>query len=192
MIKFIAAAIWICVATIGAVVYSFQSAGAKTDAAPPAPMLGGLDYIKTDIISVPVLREGLVQGYFLARFVYTADPKQLAKLSVPADALLMDEVYTYIFGNPKLDFVNHETLDLDAFRNGVRESINKRIGEELVKEVLVEQMDYLSKDEIRDNAIRRRMNAGATARAMAKPFNEGPSAAPAEAEPKAEGHSSGH
>ncbi|HEY6630911.1 MAG TPA: hypothetical protein VIZ90_05635 [Rhizobiaceae bacterium] len=174
MIKFIVAAIWICAVTIGAVFYSFQSASAKLNAPPAPPMFGGLDYIKTDIVSVPVLQQGQINGYFLTRLVYTVEPEKVARLSVPAEALIVDQVYSYVYGNPDLDFVSHETLDLDAFRAGVRKKINDKIGEELIHEVLVEQVDFLSKDEIRDNTIRRRMQAGATAREMAKGFKDPP------------------
>lgn len=173
VIKFVAAAIWLCIVSIGTVIYSFQAAGARDDAPPPLPMLGGLDYIKTEIVSVPVLRGARIEGYFLTRLVYTVEPARLAKLSVPAEALINDQVYSYIYGNPQLDFTQKETLDLDAFRNGLRENINKRVGDDLVQDVLIEQVDFLSKDEIRDNTIRRRMNAGATATEMAKPFKEG-------------------
>ena len=172
VIKFAAAAIWICVVTIGAVFYSFQSAGAKADAPPPLPLLGGLDYVKTEMVSVPVLSDGAIIGYFLTRLVYTVEPEKLAKLSVPAEALIMDEVYGYVFGNPDLDFTKTGKLDLDVFRNGVKDSINKRVGDKLVADVLIDQVDFLSKEEIRDNAIRRRKAAGATARAMVKPFKE--------------------
>lgn len=173
MIKFIAAALWICLVSIGAVFYSFQATGAADDAPPPLPMLGGLDYIKTEIVSVPVLRGPRIEGYFLTRLVYTVEPAQLAKLSVPAEALINDQVYSYIYGNPQLDFTQKETLDLDAFRTGLRDSINKRVGDDLVQDVLIEQVDFLTKDEIRDNTIRRRGQAGATAVEMAKPFKEG-------------------
>jgi hypothetical protein len=172
VIKFIAAAIWLCAVTIGAVVYSFQSASAKIDAPAPPPLLGGLDYIKTDIVSVPVIDAGHVNGYFLTRLVYTVEPEKMAMLSVPADALIVDQVYSYIYGNPELDFVNHETLDLDAFRDEIRKKINEKIGEDFIHEVLVEQVDFLSKEEIRDNTIRRRLQAGATAREMSKSFKE--------------------
>ena len=144
----------------------------KIDGPPPPPLLGGLDYVKTDIISVPVMRDGRIDGYFLTRLVYTVEPKELAKLSVPAEALITDEVYSYVYGNPELDFANHETLDLDVFRAGVRDSINKRVGEDLIHEVLIEQVDFLSKEEIRDNTIRRKMHAGETAREMSKGFKE--------------------
>ena len=176
MIKFIVAAVWICAVTIGAVFYSFQSASARIDAPAAPPLLGGLDYIKTEIVSVPVLKDSRVNGYFLTRLVYTVEPEKLAKLSVPAESLIVDQVYTYIFGNPELDFTNHETLDLDAFRAGIRESINKRVGEDLIHEVLIEPVDFLSKDEIRDNTIRRKLQAGArtTAGEMSKNFKDPP------------------
>ncbi len=172
MIKFIVAAIWLCAVTIGAVFYSYQNASAKLNAPAPPPLLGGLDYIKTEIVSVPVLHEGRIGGYFLTRLVYTVEPQKMAKLSVPADALIVDQVYSYIYGNPDLDFINHETLDLDAFRAGIRKKINEKVGEELIHDILVEQVDFLSKEEIRDNTIRRKMQAGATAREMAKGFKE--------------------
>ena len=172
MIKFIVAAVWLCAVTIGAVFYSDQNASATLNAPAPPPLLGGLDYIKTEIVSVPVLHEGRIGGYFLTRLVYTVEPQKMAKLSVPADALIVDQVYSYIYGNPDLDFINHETLDLDAFRAGIRKKINEKVGEELIHEVLVEQVDFLSKEEIRDNTIRRKMQAGATAREMAKGFKE--------------------
>lgn len=174
MIKLAAAAIWICIVTLGAVIWSFQSAGARPDQAPPPPLLGGLDYVRTEMVSVPVLNDGRIDGYFLTRLVYTVEPAMLARLSVPMEALLVDETYSFVFGNPALDFIRHDSIDLEAYRKGLREKINARVGANLVHEVMVEQVDFMSKEEIRDNAIRRRLGAGATAREMAKGFkNEG-------------------
>ena len=103
MLKFIAAAIWICVITVGAVFYSFQAAGERGAGQPPKPLLGGLDYVKTDIISVPLVRDSAVQGYFLTNLVYTVDPAQIKKLSVPAPALITDQIYSYLYQNPQID-----------------------------------------------------------------------------------------
>lgn len=172
MIKFIVAALWLCAVAIGATFYSFQNAAAKMGAPAPPPLFGGLEHIKTDIVSVPVMKDGQVTGYFLTRLVYAVEPQKLAKLSVPADALIVDQVYSYVYGNPDLDFAERETLDLNEFRTGIRKKINEKVGEDLVHEVLVEQVDFLSKEEIRDNTIRRRLQAGATAREMAKGFKD--------------------
>ncbi len=172
MIKFIAAAIWICVATVGAVFYSFQAAGARGAGEPPKPMLGGLDYVKTDIISVPLIRNSVVEGYFLTNLVYTVDPAQIKKLSIPAPALITDQIYSYIYRNPPIDFTEPSKLDIDAFRKNIRDTVNERVGEELIHEVLVEQINFLSKEEIRTNNIRRRRGAGEATGSVAKPKAE--------------------
>jgi hypothetical protein len=172
MIKFIAAALWICAATVGAVFYSYQAAGARGEGEAPKPMLGGLDYVDTDIISVPLIRDSAVKGYFLTKLVYTVEPAEMAKLSVPASALMTDQVYSYLYSNPQIDFSKTDSIDIDAFRKNIRDSINARVGAEIVHEVLIDQVNFLSKDEIRDNAIKRRENAGATAKDMSKAFKE--------------------
>lgn len=171
MIKFVLAALWICAASIGAVVYSYQASQAKQSEAPPPAFFGGLSKLKTDIISVPVVKDGTVGGYFLTRLSYTADPEAIAKLTIPADTLLVDQIYTYLFGNPEIDWSDKKTVDLDAFKKGIREAVNKKVGSELIHDVIVEQVDYLSKAEIRDNAFKRRLG----------PEEEKPA-------PKAEGH----
>jgi hypothetical protein len=159
MIKFLAAAIWICIATVGAVFYSFQAAGARGEGEAPKPLLGGLDYVKTDIISVPLVRNSTVEGYLLTKLVYTVDPAQIKKLSIPAEALFTDQVYSYLYTNPQIDFANKTDLDINAFRTNIRDTINARVGEKVVHEVLVDQIDFLTKDDIRDSSIRRKKGA---------------------------------
>jgi hypothetical protein len=172
MIKFIAAALWICAATVGAVFYSYQAAGERGEGEAPKPLLGGLDYVDTDIISVPLIRDSAIKGYFLTKLVYTVEPAEMAKLSVPATALMTDQVYSYLYSNPQIDFTKTATIDIDAFRNNIRDSINARVGAKIVQDVLVDQVNFLSKDEIRDNAIKRRESSGATAKDMSKAFKE--------------------
>jgi hypothetical protein len=180
MIKFIVAGLWLCAVTIGAVIYSFQSSIATATAEPPAPLLGGLDYLATPVVSVPVLAKGGVAGYFLTKLVYTVEPEKLRKLSAPADVMIADELYTYLYSNPTINFTEVEKLDLDALRKGVREAINRRVGDELIHDVMVEQIDFLTKSEIRDNA-RRRISRDA----------EKPEASPEHAEGEAAGDGHG-
>jgi hypothetical protein len=156
MIKFVVAALWLVAVTLGTVIFSFSMSGPKTDKTPQPAFFGGLDYVKTDIISVPLMKDNEVYGYFLTRLVYTVEPAVMKTLSLPAEALLVDQVYTYLYANPQIDFADYARLDLDKLRNGIRESVNKRVGKELIHDVLIEQIDFLTKAEIRDNTIRRR------------------------------------
>jgi hypothetical protein len=82
--------------------------------------------------------------------------------------MISDELYSYLYSNPAINFTDVDTLDLDALRNGIREAINKRVGEELVHDVMVEQIDFLTKAEIRDNA-RRRISGDTEKAPSAKP-----------------------
>lgn len=81
MIKFIAAALWVSIATTGALLFAFQSSQQQEESAQDgeATPFKGLDYVKTGIISVPVFDKGRVHGYFLARLVYVAEGKRLAE-----------------------------------------------------------------------------------------------------------------
>jgi hypothetical protein len=154
VIKFVAAGLWLCAVTIGAVFFSFPMSRDGESKEEPAPLLGGLDYVSTPIISVPVLTEHGIVGYFLAKVVYTVEPEKMRKLSTPADALMADQLYTYLYSNPAINFTEVKSLDLEAFRNSIRESVNKRVGDELVHDVIVEQIDFFTKDEIRDKRQR--------------------------------------
>lgn len=154
MIKFVIAAFWIVAVAIGSVYYSFGVAQNRPVEAVTPGFLGGLDYVKTDVISVPILKTGQVTGYFLARLVYTIETEQAKKLVLPAQAVITDEVYSYLYANPQIDFQKRGAIDIDAIRNGIRKSVNDRIGAPLIHDVLVEQLDFLTKEEIRANSFR--------------------------------------
>lgn len=179
MIKFIVAAVWLCAVTLGGVLYSFQTSQARQGEAPPPPLFGGQEYVHMEVMSVPVVGDGRVSGYFLTRLAYLADPEEMGKLTVPARLLFVDGLYGYLFANPKIDWSDKKAIDLPAFKAGIRDAINKKVGADLIKDVMIEQVDYLSKDEIRNNALRRRL---------------GPEAEPATPAPKGEksGHGGGH
>lgn len=154
MIKFVVAAFWIVAVAIGSVYYSFGVAQNRPVEAAAPGFLGGLDYVKTEVISVPIVRSGQVSGYFLARLVYTIETEQAKKLVIPAEAVITDEVYSYLYANPQIDFQKRGSIDIDAIRNGILKSVNDRIGAPLIHDVLVEQLDYLTKEEIRANSFR--------------------------------------
>ncbi len=164
MIKFVLAAVWIIGVTIGTIFFSHSMNAPKPAVEDESAYHGKLEFVKTEMMSVPVVMQGEVRGYFLSKFVYAADTEKLKKLTLPVGTILVDEVYTYLFSNPLIDFSRVETVDLDAMRTGLKDSINKRVGEELIHEVLVEQVDYLTKEQIRDNALKRRDAKGGSNR----------------------------
>lgn len=159
MIRFVLAAVWICAVSIGTVLFAFQHARTGKDAEPAAAFFGDLSNIRTDVISVPIVGNGQVEGYFLARLSYSVDAEKLKALSIPVNSLLIDEIYSYLYANPTIDFALGRGFDVAAFRDGLRERINRRLGSDFVHEVLIEQAEYLTKTEIRNANVKRRLSA---------------------------------
>ena len=65
MIKIIAIGIWVCIASLGSsyAVASYYSGGPEKEPAPT--YFAGLDYRKTEGITVPIIAKNAIQGYVL-------------------------------------------------------------------------------------------------------------------------------
>ena len=151
MIKMLVTGVWICVVALASVYVSVQMTNKKETVEPDPAMFGGLETIRGDVTSIPVISSGAVQGYFLTRLSYTVDPLRVAKLSIPVEDLITDALYTALVGEPVIDFPDMERFDLEAFKTHIRTTLNERVGEELFQDVIVEQIDFLSKEDIRSN-----------------------------------------
>ena len=149
MIKLLITGVWACVVTVGAnfgVSYWQESRAALP---PKQEYLEGLVYEKTKVINVPMIAEGSVQGYIVAQLVFTADAKTLRQLPVPPEAFVVDEAFRSIYGDQRLDFKNLARYDLARFALAVKEQVNKRLQADVLQEVLVQDFNYVSKDQIR-------------------------------------------
>ena len=50
---------------------------------------------------------------------------------------------------PEIDVADTGTFDLPTFKTTVKDGLNKKLGEEVITEVLVEQLEYLTKDDVK-------------------------------------------
>ncbi len=154
MIKLLVTGVWICGVALASVYFSVQTANQKEEVEPDPAMFGGLETLRGEIISIPVIRDGAVQGYFLTRLSYTIDPEKVIKLTIPVPDMVTDALYTALVGEQVIDFTGERKFDLEAFKTQVKETLNNRLGEIVFHDVIVEQIDYLSKADIRTNMSR--------------------------------------
>jgi len=101
-----------------------------------------------------VIRDGAVQGYFLTRLSYTVEAEKVKKLTIPVPDLVTDALYSALVGDAVIDISGESSFDLEAFKSQVKDTLNGRLGEVVFHDVVVEQIDYLSKEEIRSNMRR--------------------------------------
>jgi hypothetical protein len=148
IVRLLVAGVWACIVTVGA---SLALSYWKEGHASPAQQeyAGGLAYEKTRVINVPMIAEGSVQGYIVAQFVFTADATVLRQLPVPPEAFVVDEAFRSIYSDENLDFKNLARFDLVHFARTVREHVNKRLQADVLQDLLVQDFNYVSKDQIR-------------------------------------------
>ena len=149
MIKLVACGVWVCLVTLAS---SYVMASWKTPPAADAPKeqyFGGLEYVKTKMISVPVIANGVIQGYVTAQFAFNVDAKTLSQLSIKPDVLLLDAAFKTIYAGEVADFRHPAKQDLSVLTKAIGESVNKRYGKRFVENVLIQELYYIPKDQVR-------------------------------------------
>ncbi|MEP2705380.1 MAG: hypothetical protein ABJN98_03710 [Roseibium sp.] len=149
MIKILLAGIWMSTTMLasgyGTVQYIASQKRLETG---EEPSFVGLDYETVKPVNVPILYEGTLQGYVVAKLVFTADGDTLRKLPVPPHPFLVDEAFRVLYSDENLDFRNLERYDLDGFTQNLREKANARMGQAVVLDVLVEEFNYFDKADV--------------------------------------------
>lgn len=149
MLKLVISGIWVVIVALIAVYFSVQMAMApKVDEA-AAARKAAEETIRGELTSLPVIDGGSVKGYFLTRLSYVVDKVKMAAVHIPIDVMITDELYTALVGDRMIDLEDRSSFDVAAFRKLVKDAVNKRLGEEVVFDVLIEQIDYLSKEDLR-------------------------------------------
>jgi len=148
VIRIIVVGLWACAVTAascyGAVVY-FSGRQSEADSG----AFGGIDYIKTEMTSVPVIRNGEIKGYVVVQLVFAADSYKMKELKIEPAPFLLDEAYRVIYADERTNFNHLEKQHIEELTKQIMENSNKRLKNELIKEVLVQQLNYVAKDEIR-------------------------------------------
>ena len=150
MIKIILAGFWACVVTLAAS-YAAVSwhAGKAAPEAEPERLFGGLETVRTRMISVPIIRSGAIQGYVMAQFSFTANAATLKRLSLKADVVVLDEAFKAIYSEDTLDFRDMKKQDLGGLVKRILEGSNQRFGTRIVEDAFIQELSYVTKDGIR-------------------------------------------
>lgn len=155
MIKLILTGVWICVLTLGSVYFSMQMAAAPRVDDEAAARAAALEHVKGTQATIPVISDGAVKGYFLARLSFTADRELAAKQTMPINEAITDELYTLLVGQRMIDVEKLDSFDVDGFRTRIKDGLNKRFADEVIDDVLIEQIDYIAKLEVGTEPQRR-------------------------------------
>lgn len=96
MLKLVLTGIWVCAVTLGAVYYSIQMALPPSPDSEAARAEASLEYIRGENLSIPVIADGEVSGYFVARITVQVNRDKIGKEEVPLKQLLTDQLITLL------------------------------------------------------------------------------------------------
>lgn len=157
MVKTLGIGVWVVAVALASVYFSVNLAMAPKED-PEAARRANMETIRGDVTSLPVLEDGQVMGYFLTRLSYVGDKAKLAAVHIPIQVIATDELFDALVGKKMLNLHDNSHFDLDEFRKTIKEAINNKLGDDVIEDVLVEQIDYLSKNDIRSNLAQHNLN----------------------------------
>lgn len=148
MIKLLATGIWVSLVTVGAVfgVLEWQKNSGPGHAADSEKKL---EELRTKAINVPIIGGGIIQGYMVAQFVLTVDKNALLKVPINPEVYVLDEAFKTIYAGEQVNFQNMKKQDLPLLAKKIGENVNKRLGVEMVQDVLIDQLSYIPKKDVR-------------------------------------------
>lgn len=148
MARILVTGFWICAITLMSC-YAAVYWGTGLKIAKQDEYLEGLEYRKIRAVNVPVIAEGAVQGYVIANLVFTADAKTLRNLTVPIETFVIDETFRQVYSDEKLDFRKLSKYDVPSLLANIKRRVNERIGAEIIRDVLIENFNFVNKSDIR-------------------------------------------
>ena len=85
----------------------------------------------------------------VAQFLYSAEEMALKDLSAPPDPVILDEAFRMIYADEKQDFRKLRKTDLGQMMAELTTRVSNRMKSDVVKEIMIEDFNYVSKDEVR-------------------------------------------
>lgn len=157
--------VWVCAVTLASSYgAAYWAAGANFGKAED-PYLPGLEYKRVPTITVPMIIDGQIKGYVIAKLVFTADAGTLKKLSVDPVVFVVNDAFGEIYTNGRVEAGKISKYNLKDMTDRIKDKVNARLNGPVVQEILIDGINYIDKTDIRSA----NGNANANAAPAAKP-----------------------
>lgn len=148
MLKLVFTGVWVCAVSLGSVYFSMQHASAPVESPEDAERRALQEYVPGELITVPVITDGAVQGYFLTKLSFAVDKNKIKHLDVPLKETVTNALFDILVGKQLINVADRNSFDLATFKTAVKDGLNADMHDQVVFEVLVEQLEYLSKEDV--------------------------------------------
>lgn len=148
MIKAILLALWVSVITVAAnAAYTWVQR--QHESPSETEPKSAREVRKLKEISVPTIRDGLIKGYIVIKLNYVVDAAKAASTGISPDAFVMDEAFTYLYADSKIDYNRLDRYDIAAFKASVQNKTNERLRAPVVTDIAVQEFTFMRQTENR-------------------------------------------
>lgn len=108
-----------------------------------------VEIMKLEPISVPVIRQGVVEGYVIARVAVTAASSEVKKSR--ADFMLYAGAASFraVYEEEALDFTALKLVQLASLSERITKLANAEIGRPSIKKTVIETLNFVKRSEVR-------------------------------------------
>lgn len=138
--------LWVLAVALGGA-FAAATLGGGSKPAAVAAEKPVLSLEKTRVLNVPIIAGGAVRGFIVAQFNYTVDAAKAKSLPVSPEAFLLDEAFRAIYTDDRLDFLHLDKYDVNGLLVRLAAATNRRLGAEMVHDVLVQDFTFISREE---------------------------------------------
>jgi hypothetical protein len=149
MIKIIIIGLWVCVVTIASSYAAAYFSSGKSSASKQDPYLEGMEYRRTQTVTIPMIEGGTIRGYVMARFVFTADARTLRELPIDPTPFVTSEAFNEVYVNGQVRFNQLQKYNFKQMTETIRTNVNTRLNGDIIKDVLIDGVNYIDKNDIR-------------------------------------------
>jgi len=158
MIKVIVIGGWLLIVAFGTVMLGHAMRGsAPTDMDTAEQETLELEQQSLELISIPVMVSGRVDGYVLVKLAYVVEKDGHHLPHLQLAPFISDEIYRQFFGAYS-DASQIERIKIDDIREQIMTAINQRFEQPVLKDIMLEQFNYITADQVRN--MNRDLNRG--------------------------------
>lgn len=143
---------WVCLVALGSSYGTAYWAAGASQAKPDEPYLAGLEYRRLPAVTVPMVIDGSVKGYVIAKLVFTADAAALRKLPLDPAIFAVNATFTEIYVNGRVEGGKVSKYNLPEMLGRIKSTINTVLNGDVVRDVLVDSLNYIDKTDMRTAA----------------------------------------
>jgi hypothetical protein len=149
MAKLVLIGVWACLMTLASSYAATYWKANQAKLASAEQSSKSVEYKKTKEFTVPKIFNGEIQGYIVAQLSYAVDLEVQKTITAPPEAFLLDEAFRYIYNDDSVDFNDLKKYDLQKMTKSLIQSVNVRLNGNLVKDVLIQEFNYMSRLDVK-------------------------------------------